>query len=696
MDMDCSQSGSGVKRISPVPRRVLILRLIAKLGRRLYDFLAPRAYSAIIFAALFCTLLVKFFHSWRNNVISEYPGWIPNDISALLGAEISLAILCSRWPRRWIVRTAIVVAAIVCTWSVLNAGFLIRTGTQLLPTVLLSLFRDPPNILRMIGVNMLKRPIAAAALVVPSAIALTFFFFVLAKPPMPNYNHKRFVGKISMSLAIIFIAVLTRGAAARRGSAQIAFESLRYNCQLKAVTTLFSSAYERVVENDSAKHTRKLPAFNRLKIEMSPKRQPTNRNIVIVVLEGVQYNYTSLADARKSPAFAAERKMASPGALTAHLAALANEGVEFVNARSSLTHTTKALFSLLTGRYPSVSQDIAEAVPAIKPYASIATVLKQKLNFRTAFFQSAKGNFESRPALVYNLGFDKFWAREDLWDPNAFVGYLGCDEFSMLKPITEWIKADDRPFLLTIMCSVTHDPYEIPKWFASEIPSRLAAARQPVQRYWQTIFYTDKFIAALDAELARLNLTDKTILCIIGDHGEAFGEHGLLGHERIPFGEALHIPFVLRAPFLIKPASKVTKPVGSIDLTPTLLALLGLDTSSAGFDGIDALGDIPDGRKLFFAGWMQQSPAGFVKGNHKFIYDPASKKTFVYDLSTDPDELLGTELPGQREQEVGNEITTWQKNSIFQIDQNRTGRKLVFGQWLCRWGDRVSLAKYCP
>jgi phosphoglycerol transferase MdoB-like AlkP superfamily enzyme len=47
------------------------------------------------------------------------------------------------------------------------------------------------------------------------------------------------------------------------------------------------------------------------------------------------------------------------------------------------------------------------------------------LNFRTAFFQSAKGSFEARPGLVYNLGFDKFWARDDLNDPNAFLGGQG-------------------------------------------------------------------------------------------------------------------------------------------------------------------------------------------------------------------------------------------------------------------------------
>ncbi|MFZ0035098.1 MAG: LTA synthase family protein, partial [Sedimentisphaerales bacterium] len=393
------------------------------------------------------------------------------------------------------------------------------------------------------------------------------------------------------------------------------------------------------------------------------------------VLEGIQYRYTSLYDEQSN--------------LTPHLASLAKQGVEFTNARSSVTHTTKVLFGLLTGRFPSVSQDIAETVPVEKHYAGLPTILKQSANFRTAFFQSAKGNFESRPGLVYNLGFDKFWARDNLNNTDVFLGYLACDEFAMLEPIVEWIKADDRPFFLTVMLSVTHDPYEVPRWFA-------APAKAPLQRYQQTISYTDKFLSALDAELAKLNLTDKTIFCVIGDHGEAFGEHGLLGHERIAFDETLRIPFCLRAPLLIQPKTTVNKAVSSVDLAPTLLTLLGFDTSNAGFDGTNALGPIPDDRKVYFSGWLSQSPAGFVKANRKFIYYPADKMVSVYDLSVDPLELSPTELPWQQGREIADDIIAWRQDTIFPLDQRSTGKKKLFDTWLCHWNNRVASVKYRP
>lgn len=641
--------------------------------RRLYRLLAPRAYTVIMFGALFCTLAVKLFHSLRYDLLDEYLSWILTDISVLLTVEALLATICFRWPRRWVIRGATVVAAVTCTWSVMNAGWLIRTGTQILPAVLLPLGRDPLNTLGIVGISLLKMPKAAVILLAPSAVALTFFFSVLAKPLQPNYQRRLFVTRIFASLVIIAAAVLVQQVILQPGSAQIVFSGLRYNCQQRAVLSLLSPEFGHLDKADFANAKREIPTLDEIEIAIRP--QHINHNVVVVVLEGIQYRYTSLVDKRHD--------------LTPYLDSLARQGVEFQDARSTLTHTTKALFALLTGRFPSASQDIAETVPATQQYASLATIVSGKLNFRTAFFQSAKGNFESRPGLVYNLGFDKFSARDDLNDPNSFLGYLACDEFSMLQPITEWIEKEQKPFLLTVLCSVTHDPYEVPQWFATP-------AKEPLERYRQAISYTDGFLAALDVELAKLGLTSQTIFCIIGDHGEAFGEHGLLGHERIAFEEVLRIPWVIRAPFLVEPASKVTEPVSSVDLTPTLLALLGFDISGAAFDGINVLGPLPDDRRVYFSGWMHQGPAGFVDGRRKFIYNPTNKIVCCYDLNTDPLEAVRIEPLERQAKRIVDDIVAWRKNSIFRINQQRTGKKLLFDQWLCSWTGRVSSVKYCP
>ncbi len=650
---------------SPCPQSESKYRHLAW-ARSLYEYLAPRAYTVIMAIALFYTLAAKFFHSRRYTTGNEYLVWILADIAFLLMVEAVLSLFCSVWPRKWIVRTATIVAAVMCTWSIMNAAWLVRTGNQILPRVLLPLLRAPVNALRMSAVNLIKMPTAASILLVPSAIALAFFISCLVRPRLPVHNQRRFRIRIIICVIIAAAAAIARPAVAGRSSARIGSVGLRFNSQLRAVMSVVLSDSRQPLDPK-----RTISSFDQLGIA-SPAGQ-TKHNVIIVVLEGVQYKCTSLANSQSK--------------LTPHLASLAAQGVEFSSTRSSLSHTTKALFALLSGRFPSASQDLVEAVPAAKPYGGIATILADKLGYRTAFFQSATGNFEGRPGLVYNLGFQKFWSREDLGDPNAFIGYLGSDEFSMLEPITDWIKATGEPFLAVVLCSVTHDPYEVPEWFGKP-------AREPVERYRQCISYTDEFLAALDEELAKLSLTDDTIFCVVGDHGEAFGEHGLLGHNRIAFDELLHIPFCLRAPSLVEPASTITDPVSSVDVTPTLLGLLGFEMDSAGLDGRNVLGPVPEDRKVYFTGWMGEGPSGFVQGNRKFVYHPIGKTACLYNLESDPLELAGIELPERQGQAVADEVVAWRTNTIFRPSQINTGRQLLFERWLCRWTGRVSSARY--
>ncbi len=651
-------------------------------GHKAYATLAPRAYSVILFGALFCNMAVKFFHAARYGLLYEYPSWICTDVAVLLAIEVSLAVLCYRWPTKRMLRGTTIFAAVVCTWSVMNAAWLIRTGTQILPMEMLPLMRDPINVLAMVFKNFAARPGAAAVLLIPSGVALAFLFSVLAKPHPPNYNRRRFRAKVAVSLAISTVAIISHTAVSSLGSAHIVAAGLRSNCQSRAVLAFVLPQYRYLARADFSNATRELPRDDDLPVRLKP--QWINHNVVIVVLEGVQYDCTSLAGQQGG---IAPQMSVRPGGLTPYLATVADEGVSFTNARSVVTHTTKALFALLTGRTPSASQDIAETVPMDRPYASLATILKQGLGFRTAFFQSAKGTFESRPGLVHNLGFDKFWSREKLNDPNQFLGYLGCDEFALLEPVTNWVQSEDRPFLLVVLCSATHDPYEVPQWFEPKADTLVGC-------YQQTVSYTDRFIAALDVELANLNLTNDTIFCVVGDHGEGFSEHRIMGHERFAFEEVLRVAMCLRAPFLVKPGTRITEPVGSVDLTPTILGLLGFDIGLMDFDGVNALEPIPENRRVYFSGWMQQGPVGFIQGDRKFVYDPQHGKVTLYRLGADPLELAGLDLPQGEAERLSGEIIEWRRNTIFRLDDDAEGHTVLFDSWLCKWNGRRSTVKY--
>ena len=611
----------------------------------------PRMYSLLVFGALFCTGAAKLFQAFRNGQASQWWRWVLVDIYVLLFIEVGLALICFKWFRKSVFRIATLFAAVVCTWSVVYAGYLIRMGTEALPRVLLPVVRDPINAGRMIGGNLIKAPLASILLLGPSFLALGLLIAVLIRPRLAPYNRRPFTTRIAVCLAAAVIALLAR-ASLGNGS------EYGRSPHVRAVMSLFHGRLEE--------SRRRLPRLD--EIELLRRAGAVNYNVVIVVLEGVQYAYTSLSENGR--------------ASTPYLASLARQGVEFANMRSSVTHTTKALFSLLSGRLPSASEDLAEAVPVPKAYAGLATILRKQAGYRTAFFQSAQGDFESRPGLIHNLGYEKFWARDDLGDPNHYIYYLACDEFALLKPVGEWINRDAKPFLLTFLCSVTHDPYDVPEWYGER-------AKEPEDRYRQTVEYTDAFLRELDTRLDNLGLAGNTILCVVGDHGEAFGEHGKGGHDQIPYEEVLRIPCCLRAPMLIEAGTKITAPTSSIDLTPTLLGLLGFETVGGGFDGVDALGRIPERRRVYFSGWVREGPSGFVQGDKKFVYDPVGKSLCFYDLAADPGETTRIDLPEEGAKAIAESIIAWRKNTVFRLVQKQGGRQTLFDRWLVWWRSRV-------
>jgi arylsulfatase A-like enzyme len=71
---------------------------------------------------------------------------------------------------------------------------------------------------------------------------------------------------------------------------------------------------------------------------------------------------------------------------------------------------------------------------------------------------------------------------------------------------------------------------------------------------------------------------------LAADHGEAFAEHGLLGHANSLYRPTVQVPLVMSWPGHIPAGERVTEPVSLRDLAATVSALSGGD--SASFPGL--------------------------------------------------------------------------------------------------------------
>jgi arylsulfatase A-like enzyme len=95
--------------------------------------------------------------------------------------------------------------------------------------------------------------------------------------------------------------------------------------------------------------------------------------------------------------------------------------------------------------------------------------------------------------------------------------------------------------------------------------------------YSGEVSYTDDAIQAFLDTLEDMGLLDNTILVVTADHGEAFLEHELWGHDRSVHGEEVNVPLIFSIP---DPDGTVRgiydEPVSLVDVYPTILDLVGL------------------------------------------------------------------------------------------------------------------------
>ncbi len=349
----------------------------------------------------------------------------------------------------------------------------------------------------------------------------------------------------------------------------------------------------------------------------TPARRP---NIVLFVME------SSRADVF-SPYSPGNDKAATP-----FFSQLATQGYLFENVYTTVPHTSKALTGILCGMYPRLQQTISESEPTSLPLRCLPHLLHE-LGYRTKFLQTAKGEFENRPGLLQNIGFDSWELQEDVSDGYQEVGYFGLDEFAMLKPTIRWINSEKiQPFFLTLLTVSTHHPYQVPGM--KEWPE----AEEEFASYLQAIAYQDRFANSLFEELEKDDLLTNTVLIFIGDHGEAFGEHYRKQHDVVPYEEGIRVPLLVYGPQWLGPIGAREGLRHHIDLLPTVLEFLDVPFK----------GKLP-GKSLFTTDghpfvvsscWYTDYCLALRQEHWKFIYHYGRLTPEIFDLKTDPYETI--------------------------------------------------------
>ena len=340
-------------------------------------------------------------------------------------------------------------------------------------------------------------------------------------------------------------------------------------------------------------------------------------NVIIIVMESLRARSTTLHDPELDT--------------TPFLASLAARGTHTDLTWTTVTHTSKAIVGALCGIYPKLDVPIDEAEPTGLPPTCLARILRER-GYATAFMQSATARFERRDQLIENMHYETFLSKETIPQKDfEETSYFGWEDESLVAPAVTWAKQqqdEKRPFFMTLLTLSTHHTYGTPTTFQKK--SRNAGEAED---YLNAVAYLDQTLAKLFAGLEQAGLLDRTLVVLLGDHGEGFGEHGRRQHDSVIYEEGLHIPLVMLGPG-ITPGSHIGGMRSAVDVVPTVLEWLGTPVV-AGLPGMSLLST--DGHDQLFAScWLRQRCIATRKGDLKYIWHYDKQEPELFDLAKDP------------------------------------------------------------
>jgi tetratricopeptide (TPR) repeat protein len=141
-----------------------------------------------------------------------------------------------------------------------------------------------------------------------------------------------------------------------------------------------------------------------------------------------------------------------------------------------------------------------------------------------------------------------------------------------------------------------------------------------------------------------MNLDERTLVVVIGDHGEAFGEHGETSHGLFLYNPTTRVPFVMKLPGKRNAGLKISDHVSLADVLPTVCDLMDLDIPQEvqgrsllpQIEGAEAVYNPIHMETIFpqeFYGWSRIS--GVLYREWKYFRVPEPE---LYNIKDDPDE----------------------------------------------------------
>jgi len=403
-----------------------------------------------------------------------------------------------------------------------------------------------------------------------------------------------------------------------------------------------------------------------------------------------------------------------PEVRTPNLDRLAASGTRFTQWYSNAPICSASRAALITGKYPDRA-GVKGALPSeptwdVKGLRAGETTLPRELKalgYKTAAFGKWHLGSEeaSRP---YNQGFDSFFGWYSGWldayshryyqlggPPGKIFHDLWRDRTEVFEEpayMTELLGREasahlarqkaGEPFLMYLAFGAPHYSMMAPKKYLDRFPVTMDRDRR---MHLAMVAAVDDVVGQLLDQLRAQGLEEETVVFYEADNGatrevrassDGKPYHGgsnepFRGYKQGLFDGGMHVPAILRAPGYLKPGQVWDRPMITMDVMPTLLALAGAKKAPEGVDGRNFLptlrGEQGDHEFLF---WSYEQSRAVRQGDWKLILnppqfpgDPVPDKIWLSNLEADKSErknLAGQEP--ERVRQMLEKLREWEKD----------------------------------
>ncbi|MGC8260357.1 LTA synthase family protein [Bacillus subtilis] len=237
------------------------------------------------------------------------------------------------------------------------------------------------------------------------------------------------------------------------------------------------------------------------------------------------------------------------------------------------------------------------------------------------FFTNAGNQYMATPEILKNSGYysavlhannKSFWNRDLMYDSFEYDSFFDINSYDVtdensvgwglkdkefFEQSSELMKNLPQPFYSRLITLTNHFPFDLDD--EDQLIDEYDSSSQTLNKYFPTVRYQDEALKRFIEKLKEDGLYDNSVIVLYGDHygisenhNEAMGQ--FLGKEITPFEEVQlqKVPLVIHIPGITDKKPQTIETVGGqIDIRPTLMNLLGIDTKDQIQFGNDLLSD---------------------------------------------------------------------------------------------------------